>query len=60
MKVDEQIKWQEKLWVMSSWGLKVIQIQVCIVIFVITTISRLSGFHIVLHLMKFAEMLCST
>ena len=22
MKVDEQIKWQEKLWVMSSWGSK--------------------------------------
>ncbi|HJD29242.1 MAG TPA: DEAD/DEAH box helicase family protein, partial [Candidatus Blautia avicola] len=22
MKVDEQIKWQERLWVMSSWGSK--------------------------------------
>lgn len=55
MKVDEQIKWQEKLWVMSGWGRKAILIPGFTVTSVIIMEYPLRGFYTALPLTMFAE-----
>lgn len=57
MKVQEQIKWEEKLWVMSSWGSKADRNSGVYSYICNFTIFRLKDFHIQKHLMEYVLML---